>query len=258
MCLIILNYQPDQEQRLTLLSNRDEFYQRETLAAGYWSDYPDIYGGIDCVAGGSWLSIDKKGRLAAVTNIRKPPFTDSTKASRGDLIKDFLSSEKTALDFIAALKTRGSEYNLFNLLLLDNSGLWHYSNDSQQLQPLEPGIHGLSNASLNTPWPKVKISCQLMDSLIAKTGDKDSLNESELFNILQSQQTYQADDLPDTGIGEDFERLLSSAFIRSDDYGTRSSTLIKINKKAVFFKEFSFDANGKMPQIKQQTIPIKS
>ena len=252
MCLIVFNYQPSKRQKLVLVANRDEYHQRETLSARYWPDQPHIFGGIDNVANGSWLSVDTSGRLAALTNIRKPPYKDSSKLSRGHLVRDFLSQPLPAPEFIKNLKQRDNKYGLFNLLLMDNTGLWCYSNDSQQAQPVPPGQHGLSNATLDTPWPKLTTSLQEFK----KSLTSNSLDESQLLNVMQSQTKPKDSELPDTGIGLEFERFLSPIFIQGEDYGTRCTTLLTIDENAIKFTELSYAPTGQISNEVRQEIDL--
>lgn len=253
MCLIVFKYQPTEDNKLILAANRDEYYQREAIRAQFWPKQPNIFGGIDAVAGGSWLSVDTLGRLAALTNIRKPPYKDSTKLSRGFLVKDFLSQQYSATDFIEQLKNGGKEYGLFNLLLLDNTGLWHYSNDTCQVNEVSAGTHGLSNASLNTPWPKLTMSVQAFKNSLA-SNNADTL---KVLSCMQSQVKPADEELPDTGIGLEFERFLSPIFIQGEEYGTRCTTLLTISKSAVNFTEVSYSPVGQISGEVQQKIELQ-
>lgn len=250
MCLILFKHQPTDHYPLILVANRDEYHQRNSQVAGYWEQSPQLFGGIDLVAGGSWLSVDKKGRLATVTNIRKPPFSENTKQSRGSLVYEFLNQDETAYDYLVGLNKHDEDYGLFNLLLFDASGLWHYSNDTHQITAISPGVHGVSNASLNTPWPKL---------MTAKTSFERSLNSGkvntlELLSIMQSQTRPSDDLLPKTGISLEFERFLSSIFIQGDDYGTRCTTLLTIDAETVQFLEVSYDQQGQIKHEAREKI----
>jgi uncharacterized protein with NRDE domain len=255
MCLILFAYEYSNNYKLVLLSNRDEYHQRPSLQANFWQIDAAIYGGIDKSAGGSWLSVDKQGRLAAITNVRKPPFEADSKQSRGLLIKDFLSQQLPAKDFLEGLKNQDTEYSLFNLLLLDNSGLWYYSNDAHEIQSIGHGIHGLSNASIDTPWPKVSLGCDLLK----RTLNSNELKKTDLLNIMRSQDRPLDEQLPHTGVSLEFERLLSPAFIQSDNYGTRCTTLITINYNNLLeFHETSYNPRGQINADITQLIPLSS
>jgi len=250
MCLIVFKYQPTENNKLILAANRDEYYQREAIAAQFWPEQPNIFGGIDAVAGGSWLSIDTSGRLAALTNIRKPPYKDPTKLSRGFLVKDFLSQQYSAADFIKQLKNAGKDYGLFNLLLLDNTGLWHYSNDTCQVNEVSAGTHGLSNATLNTPWPKLTTSVKAMEGSSAS----NKVDTLKMLSTMQSRVKPADRDLPDTGIGLEFERFLSPIFIQGEEYGTRCTTLLTISNSVINFTEVSYSSLGQISGEVQQRI----
>ena len=252
MCLIVFKYQPDEDNKLVLAANRDEYYQRKAIPAKFWPEQPNIFGGIDAEAGGSWLSVDTSGRLAVLTNIRKPPYKDSTKLSRGYLVKDFLSQQYSVADFIKQLENDGKDYGLFNLLLLDSTGLWHYSNDSCQANKVIAGTHGLSNASLNTPWPKLTTSVKAFENSLV-SDHVDTLN---VLNTMQSRVKPADDELPDTGIGIEFERFLSPIFIQGEEYGTRCTTLLTISKTEVNFTEVSYSSVGQISGEVQQKINL--
>ena len=253
MCLIIFKFQPDEHYKLILVANRDEYHQRETVPAGYWPNQPHIFGGIDNVGGGSWLSTDSSGRLAALTNVRKPPYRDDTKLSRGHLVRDFLSQQRPAPDFIKQLKSRSSNYGLFNLLIMDDTGLWHYSNDSLQVEKVSAGIHGLSNARLDTPWPKLSTARTAFEQSLAA----NKVDHLQLLSVMQSQIKPQDSDLPNTGIGLEFERFLSPIFIQGKDYGTRCTTLLTVDHTAVRFLELSYASDGKISGEIRQKIELQ-
>lgn len=187
--------------------------------------------------------------MAALTNIRKPPYRDNTKLSRGHLVRDFLSQQLTAPDFISSIEQRSTDYGLFNLLLMDNSGLWHYSNDSQETEKVAAGTHGLSNATLDTPWPKLTTAVGAFE----KSLGKNKVDHLQLLSLMQSQIKPQDDELPNTGIELEFERFLSPIFIQGKDYGTRCTTLLTIDQATVKFLELSYAPNGKIcGEVKQK------
>ncbi|MEH6503739.1 MAG: NRDE family protein [Cycloclasticus sp.] len=253
MCLILFKYQPNEHYKLLLLANRDEYHQRQAKQADYWINHPHIFGGIDSVAGGSWLSVDTAGRLAAITNIRKPPFAKDNKLSRGHIINDFLSQQQPAPEFLDALKLNDTSYGLFNLLLFDKTGLWHYSSDTHISKQVEPGIHGLSNASLDTPWPKITTGSEQLKHVL----DGDSIDPVELINIMQSEKKPIDAQLPHTGVGVEFERFLSTIFIRGENYGTRCTTLLTIdNEDFLQFVELSYDKDGHITSEVMQEIEL--
>ncbi len=251
MCLILFAYQHADNYKLVVIANRDESYQREAKPAAFWPQQPHIFGGIDCAEGGSWLSVDTTGRFAAITNIRKAPFSKDNERSRGHIISRFLSNQQTASEFMNELTKTDSQYGLFNLLLLDASGLWHYSSDSHQAQRIAPGIHGLSNASLDTAWPKLRIGRAKLEQQLAHAP----LDNNQLLSIMQSTQQATDKQLPNTGVGLEFERFLSPAFIQGDDYGTRCSTLLTIDHNdCLEMTELTYDSDGVEVSQVHQTI----
>jgi len=237
MCLIIFDWQPDAERILTFASNRDEFYQRPTLAAQYWDEHPTIYGGRDLQMGGTWLAVSSRMRLAAVTNYRAPEPTDD-KLSRGEIPFSFLKDDMPATDYAKALASKHSDYAGFNALLFDGHDLVYTSNRSEyDYQVLAPGCYGLSNHLLNSPWPKVERAKQALQTAITSTTE---LNQS-LLNALQDQEVPADHLLPDTGFDLHFERMLSPIFITSPDYGTRSSSVVIIqNSGTIHFTERNY------------------
>jgi uncharacterized protein with NRDE domain len=252
MCLILLAHEYIQEYKLILLSNRDEYHDRKALPAAFWKKSKNIFGGIDEREGGSWLSVDKKGRLAAVTNVRKAPFIEDNKKSRGKIVADFLKGTQNAETFLQKLQKKDADYGLFNLILFDSTGLWHYTNDGHTQKKIDAGIHGLSNASLNTPWPKVYSGCATFKHQL----DDKPEDELALMQLMWSQERPSDAVLPYTGIELPFERLLSPIFIQSEDYGTRCSTLVTISNDTLKVHEYSYNTQGIINNEVQQTIVL--
>lgn len=220
MCLILFAYQQHAEYRLVIAANRDEFYQRPSKPVHLWPD-KTIYAGRDLQAGGTWLGINQHGHFSALTNFREPHTDTPALTSRGLLNQGFLSSQSQAEPYWQSIEAE--QYAGFNLLLADRDGLAYYSNRSQQNGYLRAGIYGLSNAVLNTPWPKVESGKHDM-SLILQEPPETWPNA--LFKMLQN--THQPTDaqLPDTGVGLELERLLAPRFIQSPNYGTRTSSVL--------------------------------
>ncbi|MET1080349.1 MAG: NRDE family protein [Pseudomonas sp.] len=219
MCLIVFAWRPGHAQPLVLAANRDEFYDRPTDLLAPWDDAPGLLAGRDLQAGGTWLGIGADGRFAALTNIRDPRQPPIGR-SRGELSTQFLTSSLSPEAFFAELSQRADDYAGFNLLAGNSHEAWFYNSWEGAPQPLSAGLYGFSNAQLDTPWPKVER---------AKAALRACLQAPEpqaLLELLADPQ--QADDriLPDTGIGLNTERLLSSVFIASRSYGTRASTAL--------------------------------
>ncbi|QXE87300.1 NRDE family protein [Geomonas nitrogeniifigens] len=239
MCTLLLAYRAHPAYRLVIAANRDEYYQRPTEPARFWEDAPHIFAGRDLVHGGTWLGVTATGRIAALTNYRDPgdPHRHGP-SSRGRLVSGFLAEEAGAEEYLARLRESGIAYGGYNLLVGDSERLLCYSNKSDRVLPIEPGIHGLSNHLLDTPWPKVRCG---KDGL-ARLLSRGHVEPEELFALL-ADETHPADqELPDTGVGLELERMLSPIFIRSAQYGTRSSTVLLVDHegKAVFI-ERGFD-----------------
>jgi len=227
MCLILLAFQSHPVYKLIIAANRDEFYERPTLPAAFWEDAPDILGGRDLRAGGTWFGITKTGRIAAITNYRDPSSLTPDAPSRGALVSGFLTGEEDPEAYLAGLALTAADYNGFNLIVGARNHLCWYSNRGDDTQHLMPGIYGVSNHLLNTPWPKVsrgKIALQNM--LANETGPFPEI----LFDMLQDRSIPGDDSLPDTGVGIEWERILSPIFISSPNYGTRSSTILLIDR----------------------------
>lgn len=254
MCLIVFSWQPDNEHPFIVLANRDEFYQRPTQPVNFWEDNPNIFGGRDLKAGGSWLATDRRGRLAAVTNFREFP-APQAECSRGELVSQFLSYDLPAYDYLQSIKNRAKLYGGFNLLIADDSGLYHCSNRSQQpsnIQKLSPGCYGLCNHLLDTPWPKLTRIKTAFKNIIHHSEEPDA---DVLIQLMRDEQKVADHLLPDTGIGLEWERLLSSPFISSKDYGTRNTSLLVFNrKKGLKWTEQSYLPYGKPDQYRQIEI----
>ncbi|MFA6443122.1 MAG: NRDE family protein [Sterolibacterium sp.] len=241
MCLILLAWQAHPRYPLVIAANRDEFFARPTAAADFWDQAPDILAGRDLSAGGTWMGMTRQGRFAALTNFREPGKTRAEAPSRGKLVGDFLAGRISAPDYLKGLSQTSASYNGFNLLCGSlNQGLWHYSNrsESQTPHPLAPGIYGLSNHLLDTPWPKVaQGKSDLARALAALPQDRP------LFELLRDANVHEDDRLPRTGVSLEWERILSAAFVRTPDYGTRSSTVVRVDGQQFL----SFDEQTWLP-----------
>lgn len=227
MCLIVFAWQMVPGAPLVAAANRDEYYDRTSVPAHWWSDHPQIYAGRDLQGGGTWLGITRNGRFAAITNVRAPLEKRADAPSRGKLVVDFLAGDAPALEYIERIAPTAGHYNGFNLLVGDDTNLVWYSNaaadDERNGRPLAPGIYGLSNALLDTPWPKVVRTKAQFASLLCQGAPEDAY-----FDMLTD--TTRASDcrLPKTGVPLEWERILSAVMIESPEYGTRSSTIVKL------------------------------
>lgn len=225
MCLIFLSLNNHPTYKLIVAANRDEFYQRKTAAADYWSDHPQILGGRDLEASGTWMAMNKKGRVAMVTNYRDLKNLKQTAPSRGALVSDFLLTDMHANDYLQSIEPKAHAFNGFNLLVGNVDELYYLSNYKQGIEKLNSGIYGLSNALLDTPWPKVEKGKAHFATLI----EKQNVDAEVLFNMLYNEERAADALLPDTGVGIERERMLSSMFIKSPNYGTRCSTIMLVN-----------------------------
>lgn len=237
MCTILFSYGQHDKYKLILAANRDEFYSRETEPARWWKEDKNILGGRDIQAGGTWLGITKQGRFAAITNYRKFPHEKKYETSRGDIVKDFLTSNISATEYLQHLENTRDNYDGYNLLFGTSLGLFCFSNRSNKNGAVVAGLHGLSNHLLNTPWPKVEKGKERFKTLVNSEHEPN-----DLLNLMMDSTTAPDETLPDTGVGLEWERQLSPIFIKMDNYGTRQTTLLLIdNRGKVTFTEVSHD-----------------
>ena len=230
MCLAVLSLGQHPRFPLVLVANRDEFFDRPALALDWWQapgHVQPILAGRDLSAGGTWLGLSTQGRLALLTNVRAPGKQRPDAPSRGSIVPDWLSGTDTLLQ--ANQRWQQAGHNGFNLITADLcAGQWAWTATQQsQPLPLAPGLHGLSNASLDTPWPKVlRLRQAVQQALQAPLGVGHLAHT--LFEALADPATALDVDLPSTGLPMNLERALSAVFIRSDDgrYGTRCSTVL--------------------------------
>jgi uncharacterized protein with NRDE domain len=242
MCLVLLALDSHREYSLILAANRDEFYDRPTTPAAFWADVPSVVAGRDLKAGGTWLGIDRHGRFAAVTNYRQGQRENPAPRSRGRLVSDFLTGDIGALEHVERVRAEADLYNGFNLIAGDPWGVFYFSNRGGRVSHLTPGVYGLSNHLLDTPWPKVAATKSAFGTLLSYRASELA---AELFTLLSDRNRPTDALLPSTGVGPEWERLLSSAFIASDDYGTRSSTVVLIGRDGnIVFVERSFGPRG--------------
>ena len=238
MCLIFLSIQDHPRYKLIIAANRDEFHRRKTAHADFWTDAPDVLAGRDLEANGTWLGISRKGRISLLTNYRDPKNIDPAAPSRGHLVSDFLQRDIHGESYLKEVEQRGQHYNGFNLLAGTSDDLWYFSNYAQGVQRLTPGLHGLSNHLLDIPWPKVERGKAILRPILRQPV----IRPTELFEFLYDERRAPDEQLPDTGIGLERERALSSMFIKSPDYGSRSSTVVLIDtQNHVQFSERVYD-----------------
>jgi uncharacterized protein with NRDE domain len=241
MCLILIAFDSHPEYSLIVAANRDEFYDRPTAPAEFWSDSPEVLGGRDLKVGGTWLGIDRSGRFAAVTNYRQGQREAVAPRSRGHLVSDYLTTATDAPTHLERVERDAALYNGFNLILGNAQELFYYSNREGSRRRLGPGVYGLSNHLLDTPWPKVTSGKTALSALLG--GGSELI--PDLLNLLSDRGQASDDSLPQTGVSLAWERLLSAAFISSSSYGTRSSTVLLVGRNGgVVLVERSFGPNG--------------
>jgi len=240
MCLVACAINQNPKYPFILIANRDEFRARPSAPAHFWKEDPNILAGIDLKMNGTWLGVTRKGRVALITNYRDLKNVNPDAPSRGALVSNYLKSEVSADEYLASI-ANPKDYNGFNLLVGDRHGLTWFSNQSTEPVKLENGIFGLSNALLDTPWPKVEALKKGLKGLLSS----NSVDAKNPFKLLSSTERPADIYLPDTGVGLELEQLLSSAFINTENYGTVCSTVILIdNQENVQFFERSFGSNG--------------
>ena len=230
MCLLFFSYKTHPEYCLIFVGNRDEFYDRPTAALSFWKGETAILAGRDLRGNGTWLGITRTGRFAAITNYRDPEHDalyDKNSPSRGNLVSEFLLSKDFPEKYLEHIETIGYTYKGFSLIVGDKDNLCYFCNRSKGILRLNPGLYGLSNHLLNTPWPKVEKGLTAFKKVVK---NQNKIKPEKFFTMLKDRSRPPDDKLPDTGVELDWERMLSSIFISGDDYGTRSSSVILIKK----------------------------
>jgi uncharacterized protein with NRDE domain len=225
MCLLVFAFKVHPRYRLIMAGNRDEFHDRPAEPCRWWSDPGGILAGRDLEAGGAWMGVNRTGRAAVVTNYREPARPTSGRRSRGELVVGALTTENDLDAWARRLDAAGADYGGFNLIVARNGSLHFLTNRGADRLDLEPGIHGLSNHRIDTPWPKVVTARRRLEGVIAS----DRVSPETLFELLSDRRPADDDELPDTGVPREWERLLSSAFIVDDRYGTRASTVLLVD-----------------------------
>jgi uncharacterized protein with NRDE domain len=243
MCLAVVGLDAHPRYALVVAANRDEFHARDAAPAA-WGDAPPFAGilaGRDLAAGGTWLGVRRDGRWALVTNVRQGGSRDTAKASRGELVPRILGADAAPGTALASVAMTGERYNGFNLLAGTARGAAWMSNRSAQCQALAAGVHGLSNAFLDTPWPKLVRTL----ARLRAWNDAGSDDVAPLFAALADRAQAPDDELPATGVPREWERVLSAAFIVGEAYGTRCSTVLTIDRAGqARFCERTFAPDG--------------
>jgi uncharacterized protein with NRDE domain len=235
MILFAYDYHP--RYQLVVAANRDEFYKRPTLPAAFWPDHENILAGKDLKEGGTWMGITTGGRFATLTNYRDPASFNPSAQSRGQLVYNFLTGETEPLAYIESIISQADLYNGFNLLLGDMESLYCYSNRDLSLRHVKKGVHGLSNSLLDDPWPKVVKGKNTLAAIVAEK----EIDPERLFAMMADREPVPDDELPQTGVSLEMERVLAPAFVVSPGYGTRTTTVLLIGRNGkIQFRERSF------------------
>lgn len=222
MCLIVFAWRPGHATPLIVAANRDEFYARPARPLAAWEESPGVYAGRDLEAGGTWLGVAPDGRFAALTNLRDPGQAVGSR-SRGELVAGFLQGRQSPLEYLQQVARRAADYSGFNLLVGDGAQLCYFNPRVGPPAAVAPGVHGLSNAALNTPWPKLLYAREGLEAVLEQP------DTGSLVTLLADHRQPSEAELPDTGVGLATERLLSSVFIASPTYGTRASTALIVH-----------------------------
>lgn len=242
MCLIAFAWQQHPHYPLVVAANRDEFFARPALPADWWEDAPHILAGRDVQAGGTWLGVNRAGHFAALTNFRAPKDQRPGAPSRGELVRHCLENGDEALGTLRTLAQRSHLYPGFNLLSCDGRQMAILESRNRSARALPPGVYGLSNHLLNTPWPKLQRARARLAAALAHLPHTDTL-----LTLLLDDQRAPDDELPSTGISLEWERLLSSVFIRGEGYGTRCSSIVLARADGhMQFYEWSWSPDGEL------------
>lgn len=251
MCLIGIAWKAHPDFPLIVAANRDEYHARPTAPSAWWPDAPQLLAGRDLQSGGAWMGITREGRFAALTNYRSATEIDSNAPSRGALVADFLTSAASPAQYAGVVRAEGARYNGFNLLAATPEQLLYVGNQSSTPVALAPGVYGLSNALLDTPWPKVTSLKMALAAVLGKVVRQDPLQSTvsglfpDLFRALASTCPSPDSALPQTGVPLDRERVLSAAMIVAPIYGTRASTVLCVaHDGTVFWEERSITPAG--------------
>lgn len=239
MCLIALAYQPNEDHQLVVAANRDEFHERPTASASFWPSEPNILAGRDLQGGGTWMAVDRKGRFAALTNYSEPTPDPLPPTTRGELITNFLSETVSAKHYLTSISNRAQDYRGFNLLLMDESGLFYFNNRLNESRQLPPGFYGISNRYLDCNWPKVNSTRLAMEHALTAP---DEVSLDGLLAIMK---------------GNGQTAPFSDPFITDTHYGTRATTsLMILSSGEVHFKEQGYLAKGQPGLTSAFSFPV--
>lgn len=249
MCLLIFAHQVSDEYPLLIAANRDEFHARPTAVSEFWAEHPELLAGKDLEQGGTWMGVTRSGRFAAVTNYRDPASTAAAPRSRGELPLAYLTGTQGPQAYLRELAIRAQEYAGFNVLVGDRHSLWYFTNsDALEPQCLAPGVYGLSNARLDTPWPKVTVGKFRLQALL----DAGPIADDALATVVSDRHPADQRDLSALQLNGSMEPVLSAQFIVTERYGTRSSSTLRIDALGrATWRERSFDMQGALHNEQQ-------
>jgi len=254
MCLAVIALDAHARYSMVLAANRDEYHARAAAPVSWWDDAAPILAGRDRAAGGTWLGVNRRGRYAFVTNVREPGRHDPAAPTRGTLVPRVLRDDARVIEAVRHAVRDGASMNGFNLLAGEGSDVTWASNRYDGMRLLPAGVHGVSNASLDTPWPKL---VRTKDALRRWCAD-DRDDVESLFALLRDDAPASDDALPATGVTLEWERLLSAPFIRAPHYGTRCSTVLLIERDGqVRMIERSFDAAGALAGVVDERFAVE-
>lgn len=253
MCILFFAIKQHPKYPVIICANRDEFHQRSTQAMHWWptkDNQSSMLAGKDLQAGGTWLGLNKQGRFSALTNFRQPQLFDQNKQSRGDLVLQALAKKDDVMTIL--LEQSAHLYNGFNLVFGQLSDLTCFDSVSQKHQKLTAGFHSLCNGALDDVWPKMAQG----QAQLANAIQNQSLNIDKLFELMTNSEQAQTEHLPNTGIPLNWEQLLSSIFIVSPEYGTRTTNIItQDNEGNICVYDRSYNEQGKCTQ--EQSLSIE-
>ncbi|HTU67980.1 MAG TPA: NRDE family protein [Steroidobacteraceae bacterium] len=261
MCLLVLAWRRHPRFRLVVAANRDEFHARPAAGLAPWDDAPGIVGGRDLQAGGAWFAVDPRGRTGIVTNFREFGRRRRSAPSRGGLIPAFLRGDAPPGDWLQSLETDAPGYAGFNLLLADRDSLWYASNRADTFaRPLAPGIFGLSNEFLDTPWPKLVRVRSAFGALLESPAAADTAAlTAGLFAMLADREPAPPDQVPPGDLSPEWARKLSAPFVLDPTYGTRCSTVLAITETGeLTIAERRFDADGNPTAESERTLNVSA
>lgn len=256
MCLVVFAHRAHPDYPLVVAANRDEFHARPTAQSAFWPEAPAVLAGKDLQLGGTWMGVTRAGRFAAVTNFRDPSHTVPAPRSRGELPLDFLRGEQPPASYLEDVAQRAQHYAGFNLLIGDTQELWYFDNaPGDDPRALEPGIYGLSNARLDTPWPKVKKAREALRQRLQGAA----IYHNALAATVSDRSLASSAELHDQGLPSEMERRLSAQFILGADYGTRATTTLWLDRNGrMHWREYSFDATGDVSAVQEEAFAISA